>query len=344
MKVSIVIPTYNRGYFIHDALNSVLNQQYRDYEILLVDDGSSDGTQQVVKSFGDARIRYIRHRRNRGCSAAYNTGISAATGLLVAFLDSDDVWKPAYLDQQVSFLVRHPEVGVVFCDTEIHGRATSIPSLMSVMQSRPMALHEHPRGLEYVFTRRQMYLWLLEEVPVKPTAMVVRRHLLQSAQPFNERWPSGTDWDLVLRLSRVASFGYIDASLAVQRRTADATHQKFREQDKRFLLSIFLKEKSTIRNDREAMQAVNRGISNHYNSLAWIYRESGQRRKAWKTYAEGFKETLQWMMLVRLLSVVLPLNIEHVFKRAISRGRGRDGKGAPSDLAKAPADRGSARA
>ena len=99
MKVSVLIPTYNRAYIISDALDSVLKQTYRDFEIIIVDDGSSDGTRDVVEGFRSEKIRYLRHALNRGCSAAYNTGISAAEGELVAFLDSDDIWKGDYLER-----------------------------------------------------------------------------------------------------------------------------------------------------------------------------------------------------------------------------------------------------
>jgi len=79
-KVSVVIPTYNRAHLVGRAIRSVLNQTYQDFEIIVVDDGSTDNTKEVVKSFNDPRIRYIRHEKNRGGSAARNTGIRAARG------------------------------------------------------------------------------------------------------------------------------------------------------------------------------------------------------------------------------------------------------------------------
>src|SRR5277367_126280 len=112
MKVSVLIPTYNRDYIIRDALESVLSQTYRDFEILVIDDGSADKTQEIVENFREEKIHYLRHDRNRGCSAAYNTGISAARHELVAFLDSDDTWTANYLERQVSFFSRHSEVDV----------------------------------------------------------------------------------------------------------------------------------------------------------------------------------------------------------------------------------------
>jgi glycosyltransferase involved in cell wall biosynthesis len=305
MNVSVVIATYNRAYILRQALDSVLAQTCRDFEILIVDDGSSDNTREIVESFRSDRIRFIRHDRNRGVSAAWNTAIKNAKGSLIAFLDSDDLWKPNYLERQVNFLSAHPEVAVVFCDTEIQGSSPMIPSLISVMRVFRELVRANPKVVEHVFSARQMYLCLLEEVPIKPTAAVVRREIFDRLGLFDEAWPSGTDWDMFFRISRVASFGYIDQVLAIQNRTPDATHRKFREQDKLFLLSIFLKEKAALAHDREALRGVNRGIGGFYNSLAWTYLESGREKEALLTYCRGYKETHQLRLLKKLATAVV---------------------------------------
>jgi glycosyltransferase involved in cell wall biosynthesis len=307
-QVSVVIPTYNRAYILREALESVLAQTYRDFEIVVVDDGSCDNTREIVESFSCDKIRYIRHERNHGCSAAYNTGITDSQGSLVAFCDSDDMWKPDYLQRQVGFLCRHSEVDVVFCDTEVRalpGGAIIMPSLMSHMPAFRELIGGNAEAVEHVVLARQMYLCLLEEIPIKPTAAMARRAIFDRVGLFDEAWPSGTDWDLFLRLSRVASFGYIDEVLAIQRRTSDATHQLFREKDKLFLLSLFLKEKAALASDRDALRGVNRGICGIYNSLAWTYLESGKKQAALSTYCQGFKETLKPLLLKKLASAVL---------------------------------------
>jgi len=92
VTVSVIIPTYNRAHLVGRAIRSVLNQTYQDFEIIVVDDCSTDNTEEIVKGFNDHRIRYMRHDRNRGGSAARNTGIKASQGKYIAFLDSDDEW------------------------------------------------------------------------------------------------------------------------------------------------------------------------------------------------------------------------------------------------------------
>src|SRR6266550_1311124 len=109
MRVSVIMRTYNRGYVIREAIASALRQTYPDFEIIVVDDGSTDGTAEVVRRIGDDKIRYIGHNTNRGVSAAGNTGIKAATGDVVANLDTDDLWQPEMLSSLVGLLSRHPE-------------------------------------------------------------------------------------------------------------------------------------------------------------------------------------------------------------------------------------------
>jgi glycosyltransferase involved in cell wall biosynthesis len=109
--ISVVIPTYNYGRFVTFALESVLAQTYRNFEVIVVDDGSTDDTRQRLAPYMD-RCRYL-YQRNQGLSAARNTGIRAAQGELIALLDSDDVWHPRKLEFQAAYMSNHPEVGLL---------------------------------------------------------------------------------------------------------------------------------------------------------------------------------------------------------------------------------------
>ena len=114
-KVSVIVPTHNRADLLPRAIDSVLAQTYDDYEIIIVDDCSSDGSQEVIAGFSGRRIRSFRHERNRGQSAAINTGIAHARGEYIGFLDDDDEWLPGKLEGQVELLESSPStVGLVY--------------------------------------------------------------------------------------------------------------------------------------------------------------------------------------------------------------------------------------
>lgn len=118
-EISIIIPTYNRADLVGRSIQSVLGQTFSDFEIIVVDDGSDDNTEAVIKGLQeqDKRIKYSRHSRNQGGAAARNTGIKAARGQYVAFQDSDDTWEPEKLEKQIQIFAHAPEeVGIVYTD------------------------------------------------------------------------------------------------------------------------------------------------------------------------------------------------------------------------------------
>ncbi|MEM8970537.1 MAG: glycosyltransferase family 2 protein [Pseudomonadota bacterium] len=123
VKVSVILPTYNRARSLVPACRSVLDQSVRDLELIVVDDASQDSTHEVVERLGDSRVRYIRHEHNGGASAARNTGLEVAIGQYIAFQDSDDLWLPGKLERQINQLEGLPlSVGVVTGSKIRYGR------------------------------------------------------------------------------------------------------------------------------------------------------------------------------------------------------------------------------
>src|SRR5262249_44157290 len=118
-RVSVVIPTYNRSHSVGTAMRSAIAQELAALECIVLDDGSVDDTPAVVSNIADDRVRYIR-RPHAGVAAARNAGVAAARANIIAFLDSDDIWRPEKLRREVNFLDGHPEVDAVFSDLEKH--------------------------------------------------------------------------------------------------------------------------------------------------------------------------------------------------------------------------------
>jgi glycosyltransferase involved in cell wall biosynthesis len=196
--VSVIIPTYNRGWILAEAIESVLVQGFGDYELIVVDDGSTDRTGEMLRSYGD-RLRTLR-QANRGVSAARNAGTAAARGEWIAFLDSDDLWLPRKLERQVAFLEDRPDAEI--CQTEEvwirDGRRVN-----------PARKHRKTGGM--IFERS------LELCLVSPSAVMLRRGLLEGLGGFDESLPACEDYDLWLRVSRRRPVHLVPEALVVKR-------------------------------------------------------------------------------------------------------------------------------
>lgn len=196
--VSVIVPTFNRASMLAQAVESVLEQSYRRFELIVVDDGSTDDTPDILGRYG-GRIRVLR-TANRGVSAARNTGIRASVGRLIALLDSDDYWLPDKLARQVDLFVRHPDI--VIAQTE----ETWIRKGVRV---NPKQRHRKRDG--FIF-EPSLPLCL-----ISPSAVMMRRSLLDEIGLFDENLPACEDYDLWLRITWKYPVHLIPAPLIVKR-------------------------------------------------------------------------------------------------------------------------------
>ena len=200
--VSVILPTYNRAHLIRRAICSVLNQTYQNIELVIVDDGSTDNTEDVVKSFGNERIRYIRNKRNKGAGVARNTGIGIAENEYIAFQDSDDEWFPEKLEKQMKiFDSVGPKVGVVYTGfwRIKHNRKRYVP---------PKEIVQRDGVLSKALGVRAVY-----ENFVSMSTSVVRKDCFRKAGDFDEQLPRFQDWELWIRISKHYDFRCVDEPL-----------------------------------------------------------------------------------------------------------------------------------
>ena len=198
-QVSIVIPTHNSSRYLVKALDSVLAQTVSDFEVLVVDDGSTDDTECVMRHYG-APVRYIR-QQNAGVAVARNNGISESRGRYVAFLDADDVWLPFKLERQLETINLSSANGVCY-------------SAFSIVSSElePMEVSQSQRSgslLESLLTRGN--------IVGTPSTVICERELLSEVGGFDAALSYGADWDLWLRLSVLTGFCYVDEPLVMYR-------------------------------------------------------------------------------------------------------------------------------
>jgi len=205
--VSVIIPTYNRARLIKRAIQSVLNQTYQDFEIIVVDDGSTDNTEEVVKSFNDPRIRYIRHEKNKGTAAARNTGIKAARGKFIAFQDSDDEWLPEKLEKQMKVFENAPaKVGVVYTGFWRIENNKKIYIPFSWVKQKEGNVHKE----------------LLKGNFIGLPTVLIKKECFRKGGMFDEKLPRFQDWELVIRLSKYYNFKCIDEPLVISYYTSDS--------------------------------------------------------------------------------------------------------------------------
>ena len=201
-KVSVIIPTYNRETTIARAIRSVIDQTWPNFEIIVVDDCSTDHTREIVEGIGDDRIRYIYLEQNGGASRARNTGIRHAECEYIAFLDSDDEWLPEKLEKQMHEMLRMPEqVGVVYCRmwARQEGRDPIVCPPLSMGRERLAG---------------NLLAELVEDNLIGTPAILARKKCLEQVGGFDERLRCLEDWDMVCRIAEQWEIGFVDEVLA----------------------------------------------------------------------------------------------------------------------------------
>jgi len=196
-KVSVIIATYNRASLLQRAIESVLSQTFQHFEIIIVDDGSTDTTAQVVETYRHPKIRYIRHSENRGKSVALNNGLESAKGEYIAFLDDDDLWLRHKLQLQVDILEKSDDdVGIVFS-----GRMSMDEDGGILEVIRPKRLKYHPRD------------FLLRNISILASTVLAKKKYLSMVGGFDEAITNREDLDLWIRLSEHCRFKPISEPL-----------------------------------------------------------------------------------------------------------------------------------
>jgi glycosyltransferase involved in cell wall biosynthesis len=236
-KVSVIIPSYNHGQYISEAIHSVLDQTMQDFEIIVVDDGSTDNTAAVLQTFQD-QIRYVRRRTPSGPGAAKNCGIRLSEADYIATLDADDIWFPQKLDAQVQLMDARPEVGLCFANVynfDTNSRQTWPQSGFDLLS--PHSGHVLGQLLCQNFIPSQ--------------SVMIRRKCLARVGLFDESLRIGEDWHLWLRLAAAYRVDYLNMPVAGRRlHNANLT----RDEPLKLLNSLLIVE-SMLRCFRERLSA-----------------------------------------------------------------------------------------
>lgn len=257
-KVSIILPAYNHAHFLPQSIESALGQTDPDFEVIVVDDGSTDDTREVVSGYSDPRIRYL-YQENRGLAAARNTGLRAARGEFVAFLDADDLFLPNKLELQTRYFSNHKAAGLVAggwkyidADGKWIGEYWPWP---------------HPPELN-------VYGWL-ENCFVNPVSVLVRKQYVEQAGGFDENLKQVEDWDLWLRLAYAGCrMGWVESFVCAYR---FSPHQMTRNATQQKQASIQVLDKFFAQSD----------LPEHYRDLLGLVYSRLYRLSAGREFAAG---------------------------------------------------------
>lgn len=203
--ISVIIPTYNRAHLIKESLQSVLKQTLQPYEIIVVDDFSTDNTEEVIKSLNSPLIKYVKNQRKKGANGARNTGILMAQGEYIAFHDSDDIWLPEKLSKQYLFIKENMEVDLCFC-------------LMKKLDSNLNVVEITPKNIRRVVDIKES----LQEGNLISTQMIYIRTEVAKRVLFDECLNRFQDWDFVLKVSKISKIDYVPEILVIQKNSSDS--------------------------------------------------------------------------------------------------------------------------
>ena len=264
-RVSVIVPSYNRAQMLPRALESIFAQTYKDYEVIVVDDGSKDETPEVMKQFL-GRVKYIR-KENGGSASARNRGIEESGGKYIAFLDSDDYWVPEKLEVQVQVLDAHPNVGIVY-------------ARMPIINDKGERVGTKPAGIS-----GRNFKELLEHWGDLPTSTVMtRRECFEKAGKFDTALTTMQDIDMWLRIARHYDLYEIESKVLAyySRHGEQITSSKIKVYGG--LVTIYKKILKTF--DDAPKDLMHRRIALHQYMLSRSYYDEGFYGPAWQNLTE----------------------------------------------------------
>ena len=271
--ISIIIPTYNAGQYIKEALDSVFAQSFQDFEVIIVDDGSTDDTTQKVKTLSDPRILYV-YKENQGPAAARNYGLNLARGEYIAFLDVDDLWQPHKLEMHVDLMRSSPLMGMSF-------------SWFQILFDQPVQRFESP----WFSPPQKQILGFVDFLERNWTghssSVVLRTQCMKDCQGFDESFYTGEDYYLWLQIAqRGWGIGFLPEALSVYRRRSGSLtvdHLQIA------LDNLKLMECLAAQVDSQYVSIVNRAVYLSSLDVAWSSLKRGYPADSWDAFKKGYR-------------------------------------------------------
>lgn len=270
VTVSVIIPTYNREETVTRSIDSVLEQTFEDFELIVVDDASTDDTTTVIDQYDDPRIQFISHEENRGGSAARNTGIDRAEGEYIAFLDSDDEWKPSKLERQIKHLrSRSDEWIAAYCGyhTRTQGLTKHVKNALKRVLPTTKSAHGSEGGEELI---PQVLMTQLSAGA--GSTLLVNAETVDEINGFDETFERHQDLEFLIRLLHTGKLAYVDEPLVTLHDTGAPSLENVQKAKEKYL--------STFEKEIERAESMGYDVMTHHRfDLARYHFRAGQFRE-----------------------------------------------------------------
>lgn len=322
--VSVVIPTYNSAQYLPETIESVLAQSWQDFEIIIVDDGSTDNTQEVVGAFNSNKIRYMRQENSGGPSRPRNVGIHHAQGKYISLFDSDDLMSRNKLSEAVTFLERYSDLGLLFANFEIcneHG--DSFPGTFLGEFQQFMDLPKKRVGEKWFTIESALaYETLLRYNFIGTSGTVVPKAVLLSVGGFDESIVGPEDRDMWLRISRRYALGYLDVVGHRYRRRDSGIMGRGEGVLAPYRIRVMRKQLETGL-PPSLQRHVRRSIAQSMFGLGYHWQSLGDFKQARIHYWSSLKESFSVVALKGLLVSCLGKRLVAFLKECRERGAGQ---------------------
>lgn len=264
-KVSVIISTYNRAEYLKKAIASVLAQTFKDFELLIVDDCSSDNTSQLVENSTDTRIRYIRNNSNKGIAAVRNIGVNNSIGTYIAFLDDDDEWLPDKLEMQVRMLEpSSPKLGAIYTGVASINTANNKVVKITIPQYRGNILKR-----------------ILLQNFITTSSIVLKKACFEKIGLFDEKITYAEDFDMWIRISKEFEFDYVEEPLVKHRIHENSISGNY--------TAVIMGLERLMAKHNKLFTAKRKAYSNHLLQLGVAYCYSGNIKRGRKAFIKAIE-------------------------------------------------------
>jgi glycosyltransferase involved in cell wall biosynthesis len=304
VSVSVIIPAYNSAPYLQECIESVLNQTFKNLEIIVVDDGSTDDTPDILNKYSDT-ITWIR-QENAGPSAARNRGLEIAKGKYLCFLDADDRYKPIRLEKLVTFLEDHPDLGYAFSDLEQFENDQTVERSLIERWGKDFDRIPHKKIDEKsrIFTTTLTPFLISYRSFIHTSTITIRKTVLPEKPWFHVGFHYGEDAEFWARIAYHSRGGYIDEVLSEKRMVKTSlSHDKARSMENvGDLLGLREIQKTYYGSNREINAIIDRQTLDYAISYSWWLTENGHYKKARTRLLHYFK---RYPFSIRLFKVMV---------------------------------------